>query len=104
MGENVVGIVHPCKIYAILETGWPFIYIGPSNSHVSDIIRDASIGYSFCHGESGKVAEAILAIKKLKDSSLDEIGSRSKTVLRKFIPERLISKVADVVTAMPSKK
>ena len=37
MGDEFVGIVHPCKIYNILTLGTPFLYIGPTPSHISDI-------------------------------------------------------------------
>jgi colanic acid biosynthesis glycosyl transferase WcaI len=38
MGEKFVGIVHPCKIYNIMSIGAPTLYIGPSPSHVTDIV------------------------------------------------------------------
>jgi colanic acid biosynthesis glycosyl transferase WcaI len=38
MGEAFVGIVHPCKIYNILTIGTPFLYLGPKESHMGDII------------------------------------------------------------------
>ena len=38
MGDPFVGIVHPCKIYNILTVGVPFLYIGPQESHVTDIV------------------------------------------------------------------
>lgn len=38
MGEPFIGIVHPCKIYNILTVGVPFLYIGPPESHVTDIV------------------------------------------------------------------
>jgi colanic acid biosynthesis glycosyl transferase WcaI len=59
MGDGMVGIVHPCKIYTILEVGKPFIYIGPQISHVQDIIESGGVGYSFRHGEVQAVVERI---------------------------------------------
>jgi colanic acid biosynthesis glycosyl transferase WcaI len=38
MGEGFPGIIHPCKIYNILATGSPFLYLGPEESHIQDII------------------------------------------------------------------
>ena len=38
MGEPFVGIIHPCKIYNIMQVGAPFLYIGPAQSHVMDIV------------------------------------------------------------------
>ncbi len=39
MGDPFVGIVHPCKIYNILTLGIPFLFIGPDQSHGSDLAR-----------------------------------------------------------------
>src|SRR5258708_17279357 len=38
MGEAFVGTVHPSKIYNILAIGTPFLYLGPKESHLADII------------------------------------------------------------------
>lgn len=37
MGDEFVGIVHPCKVYNIMSIGAPTLYIGPTPSHVTDI-------------------------------------------------------------------
>src|SRR5205814_1428800 len=37
MGDPFKGLVHPCKIYNILTIGKPFLYIGPAESHITDI-------------------------------------------------------------------
>ena len=38
MGNDMLGIVHPCKIYNILAVNAPVIYIGPKPSHVTEIL------------------------------------------------------------------
>jgi len=38
MGEAFAGTVHPSKIYNILAIGTPFLYVGPKESHLGDII------------------------------------------------------------------
>src|ERR1051326_4197503 len=38
MGDPFVGIVHPCKLYNILRVGAPVLYIGPAESHVTDVL------------------------------------------------------------------
>jgi len=40
MGSAFVGIVHPCKLYNILAVGAPFLYIGPKESHITDLVAD----------------------------------------------------------------
>jgi glycosyltransferase involved in cell wall biosynthesis len=63
MGDPFVGIVHPCKIYNILEVGAPVLYIGPEESHVSDIfsrINDRQITLTASHGDVDAVVSHIL--------------------------------------------
>jgi colanic acid biosynthesis glycosyl transferase WcaI len=38
MGNEMLGIVHPCKIYNMLSVSAPVIYIGPKPSHVTEIL------------------------------------------------------------------
>jgi glycosyltransferase involved in cell wall biosynthesis len=62
MGDPFVGIIHPCKIYNILLTGIPFLYIGPEESHITEIaakIEDQKIAYSARHLEVGTAARNI---------------------------------------------
>src|SRR4030095_15690693 len=40
MGDRFRGLVHPCKIYNIIAIGAPFLYIGPEESHVSDLVQE----------------------------------------------------------------
>jgi hypothetical protein len=37
MGDPFVGIIHPCKVYNIMAIGSPMLYIGPEESHVTDL-------------------------------------------------------------------
>ena len=62
MGDALVGIVHPCKIYNLLAVERPFIYIGPERSHVADLIQEAGlekVTASFRHGESRALADEL---------------------------------------------
>ncbi len=64
MGDPFVGIVHPCKLYNILRIGSPFLYVGPKESHVSEIAGQLNSGhpaYSAANGDARMVVEAILA-------------------------------------------
>jgi colanic acid biosynthesis glycosyl transferase WcaI len=64
MGEQFAGIVHPCKIYNILAIGSPFLYIGPAESHLGDIIArlgDLNRAFQAGHGEVDSVVRLIAA-------------------------------------------
>lgn len=63
MGERFVGIVHPSKIYNLLAIGSPFLYIGPAESHLGDIIarlRDSSRAFHIPDGEVHSVTRLIV--------------------------------------------
>jgi len=63
MGDPFVGLIHPCKIYNVLQVGAPVLYIGPVRSHISEI-SNAANGEFFClaarHGEVEQVVNHIL--------------------------------------------
>lgn len=63
MGDKFAGIVHPSKIYNVLAIGSPFIYIGPTQSHLGEIIArigDSERAVHASHGEVDRVARIIL--------------------------------------------
>lgn len=39
LGDNMGGIVHPCKIYGALSIGRPVLTLGPRESYLSDILN-----------------------------------------------------------------
>ena len=55
MGERFGGIVHPSKIYNILAIGSPFLYIGPAESHLGEIIERPGDSNSAFHARPGEV-------------------------------------------------
>jgi glycosyltransferase involved in cell wall biosynthesis len=42
MGNEFVGMVHPCKVYNVLRLGIPLLYVGPSSSHIADLLPAGS--------------------------------------------------------------
>jgi glycosyltransferase involved in cell wall biosynthesis len=71
MGDQYVGIVHPCKIYNVMAIGVPLLYIGPVESHVHDLISQVSSGaYAATHGDVDAVTANILrAMRSTTDMS-----------------------------------
>jgi len=87
MGDPFVGIVHPCKIYNILEVGAPILYIGPAESHVSDIfttIADRSVTFRASHGDVDAVVRHIVeAASRSRDASIPRIRSSAAVAFSK---------------------
>jgi colanic acid biosynthesis glycosyl transferase WcaI len=66
MGNEMLGLVHPCKIYNVLSVGFPVIYIGPHPSHVTELF-DCLPGcpwISVPHGQAADLADEIRKIAK----------------------------------------
>jgi hypothetical protein len=66
MGNAMLGLVHPCKIYNMLAVGAPVIYIGPQPSHVTEILERPGVEYPWCsvrHGEGKILAERIQQLR-----------------------------------------
>ena len=68
MGEKFVGIVHPCKIYNILAIGTPTLYIGPQESHITDIASECGTNCVFLaeHGNTAAVVQHIIKVSQEK--------------------------------------
>ena len=66
MGEAMLGLVHPCKIYNMLAVGAPVIYIGPQPSHVTEILDRPDTNHPWCsvrQGEGDRLAERIRQLR-----------------------------------------
>ena len=66
MGNAMLGLVHPCKIYNMLAVGAPVIYISPQPSHVTEILERPGVEYPWCsvrHGEGKILAERIQQLR-----------------------------------------
>ena len=64
MGNDFVGVVHPCKVYNIMTIGTPTLYIGPSESHVTDIAgKNRTHRFLISqHGDTRSLVENILTV------------------------------------------
>jgi hypothetical protein len=76
MGEPFVGTIHPCKIYNALAVGAPIVYVGPAESHVTDLLASCASAppqVQVRHGEGQKLAAALrqLATAKRRLSSAE---------------------------------
>lgn len=89
LGENMVGIVHPCKIYGAMAVGRPILYFGPKPSHVSDLLDEHDIGEAVPHGD---VEFARLAIRRLRAVPPERRAAMGQ-VAQRVMSERLSQKI-----------
>lgn len=74
MGENQVGYTHPNKIYGALFLGKPVLYIGPPNSHVTDILNECPDNLMVAHGEAELLAQRLKKFADLSGEQREKIG------------------------------
>jgi hypothetical protein len=63
MGNEFVGIVHPSKLYNILIVGSPFLYVGPQETHITELAartKGQFRSYTARHGDVEVVVNSIL--------------------------------------------
>jgi colanic acid biosynthesis glycosyl transferase WcaI len=98
LGEGQVGYTHPNKVYGAMYVGKPILYIGPKESHVSDILNNLEGNISVTHGDS-KVLSVKLEEFYLKSwDELNLIGqSNMKYANKNFHPDILKQKMVDAI-------
>jgi colanic acid biosynthesis glycosyl transferase WcaI len=90
MGDNMVGIIHPCKIYGALSVGKPILYLGPSPSHISDILETVSCGWSVKHGDIEGCIKTLNAIIACDNNQLQMMGSRAKMYIQGALTQEIL--------------
>jgi glycosyltransferase involved in cell wall biosynthesis len=100
LGENMSGIVHPCKIYGALSIGRPVLALGPPESYLNDIVATTSFGGSIEHGD---IDAAVNALKRTADQSEGERTAMqtraSEAVQANFNRTKLIADFLQSVSA-----
>jgi glycosyltransferase involved in cell wall biosynthesis len=96
LGENMVGIIHPCKIYGAMAAGKPILFLGPSPSHIADILHDHEIGWQIRHGDTEGAIAAIARIRNTPQAQLHQMGRNAQHLLRdQFSQETLCNRFCD---------
>ena len=82
MGDAVVGIVHPCKVYGAMAVARPVISVGPAECHVTDLLGSCRIGWHVRHGDVDGAVRAIREAMTLPPAVLAEMGERGLALIR----------------------
>ncbi|QEG34692.1 putative glycosyl transferase [Bythopirellula goksoeyrii] len=98
MGTEMVGIVHPCKVYGAMAVARPVLLLGPMESHVGELLQSHDIGWQVNHGD---VANAEACIRQLAATPAAELavkGNRGKQLIEQELSMKtLCGKFCDVV-------
>jgi glycosyltransferase involved in cell wall biosynthesis len=98
VGDDVVGVVHPCKIYGAMAVGRPILLLAPDPCHASDIVRDNRIGWHIPHGDVEGAQRVLEEIRNTPQAELEAMGQRAQEAIRrKYSKSGLCGKFCDVV-------
>ena len=101
LGTDMVGIVHPCKVYGAMAVGRPVLFVGPRPSHVSDLLDAADVGRAVSHGDVDGCIEAIRGLAALPQAALDAMGTTGAAVVAgRFAHADLIRQFCDAADSL----
>lgn len=100
MGENQLGYTHPNKVYGALYIGKPVLYIGPSESHVTDILKNLDGNIVIEHGDEKGLAQGLITFAGMNKESIEQIERcNSVYALENLSPENLKQRMLDAIEA-----
>ena len=98
LGSEMVGIIHPCKVYGAMAANRPILYLGPLRSHVTDLLDNHKFGWQITHGDVEGAVKTIETIVKTPPSELAHMGTTAKSVLDESLSQSILcSRLADRV-------
>ena len=98
MGEEFAGIVHPCKVYNILAVGSPLLYIGPEQSHVTDIELQSTNGTRAYRARHGDIDSVVTSIVEAAARKAESLAHRTFALPERFSRESVLPRMIDVLT------
>lgn len=83
VGERVVGISHPCKVYGAMAAGRPILLFSPERSHAADIFGEHDIGWRVSHGDVDRAVEVLRDVLRAPRERLEEMGRAAQELVRR---------------------
>jgi glycosyltransferase involved in cell wall biosynthesis len=98
LGNEMVGIIHPCKIYGAMAVGRPILYIGPRPSHISDLLEKYDIGWHVSHGDVDGAVQVLREIADARAGELSQLGERAQDAVRHELSKEILAgRFCDVI-------
>ena len=98
LGQNMVGIIHPCKIYGAMAVARPILFLGPKPSHISDLLDKHDIGLQIPHGDTPATLAAIRRLREMPPTQLQSMGQTAQTILEQSLSQsQLCGQLCDFV-------
>jgi colanic acid biosynthesis glycosyl transferase WcaI len=90
LGAGMAGIVHPCKIYGAMAVARPVLFLGPSPSHVAELLDKHGFGFRVAHGDVDDMVAAIQRLCQTDRQTLQQMGRTAQCVLQSDLSQALL--------------
>ncbi len=98
MGAEMVGIVHPCKIYGAMTVARPILLLGPRESHAGELLEKFRIGWQVDHGDVDGAQQTLEKMAAASEAELAEMGTRGREAIQQQLSMKLLcGRFCDVV-------
>jgi hypothetical protein len=98
LGNDMPGIIHPCKIYGAMAVGRPVLLIGPRRSHAGDLIDRHQIGWQTDQADVARTIDLLERFAALANADRVEMGQRARAaVLNADSKQQLCADFCDAV-------
>jgi len=78
--EGIEGIMVPCKLFGIMASGRPALFIGSRTSEISRVIEDSNCGFTIQQGDSESLVKAIRSYAD-GEQDYELAGNRARSAL-----------------------
>lgn len=100
MGDDMVGIVHPCKVYGAMGVSRPLLLLGPAQSHIGDLITRYRCGWHIPHGDVQAAENVLRDMLATPPEELHAMGQRAgQAVAQGMSKAELMGRFCDVLQA-----
>ncbi|MEM6532599.1 MAG: glycosyltransferase family 4 protein [Myxococcota bacterium] len=94
MGEAMVGITHPCKVYTAMAVARPLLAVAPRNSHIGELAEGG--GWQVAQGDVAGFAASVTELASLSPAERQALGQRNlaRTLNAAALRERMAALVS----------
>jgi glycosyltransferase involved in cell wall biosynthesis len=98
IGNEEVGVRHPCKIYGAMALARPVLLLGPDPCHVSDLMQELQLGWHIQHGQVDQAVAVLQEIAAKEPSELAAMGQRGRRkVEHELNMTKLLGRMCDLI-------
>lgn len=98
VGNDVVGVVHPCKIYGAMAVARPILLVAPNPCHASDIVAHNHAGWHIAHGDIDGAIQTIRSVRNTRREELAAMGTRAQQYIARDMKNTVLcGQFCDVV-------